>query len=193
MRCSAGLKRLARWAVSGPNTHSWVSLAEATSAAGVQGHLAPGLACASSRRYLWQDGRLANGSMEFSAETFGRLDFPPSILGRELLVPSCAHAVLPGFSRLTPQGDLHEALEAVVSSSDSASIASDEPSAAGDEGEVPEGEGTPPGLECNTKRTYQPSNLVRKRRHGFLARLRTKGGRDVIVRRLRKGRRKITA
>ena len=45
----------------------------------------------------------AAGSMEFSAEHFGRLDFPPSILGRELLVPSCAHAVMPGFSRLTPQ------------------------------------------------------------------------------------------
>ena len=43
------------------------------------------------------------GGMEFSAEHFGRLDFPPSILGRELLVPSCAHAIMPGFSRLTPQ------------------------------------------------------------------------------------------
>jgi len=32
------------------------------------------------------------------------MDYPPSILGRELLVPSCAHAVmLPGVSRLAPQ------------------------------------------------------------------------------------------
>lgn len=34
---------------------------------------------------------------------------------------------------------------------------------------------------------------VRKRRHGFLARLRTKSGRDIIARRLAKGRRKVTA
>jgi len=44
------------------------------------------------------------GSLELSAEHFGRMDYPPSILGRELLVPSCAHAVmLPGVSRLAPQ------------------------------------------------------------------------------------------
>lgn len=36
--------------------------------------------------------------------------------------------------------------------------------------------------------TYQPSQLVRKRRHGFLTRLATKNGRHIINRRRMKGR-----
>lgn len=57
---------------------------------------------------------------------------------------------------------------------------------------VPEGEGSG-GLQCHTKRTYQPSVIIRKRRHGFLSRVRTKDGRRVIERRKRRGRRVITA
>ncbi|KAI8872234.1 hypothetical protein GQ42DRAFT_161454 [Ramicandelaber brevisporus] len=36
---------------------------------------------------------------------------------------------------------------------------------------------------------YQPSNLKRKRRHGFLRRLRSASGRKILIRRKLKGRR----
>eukprot|EP00884_Botryococcus_braunii_P011113 jgi/Botrbrau1/20001/Bobra.200_1s0009.1 len=147
-----------------------------------------------SRKYWSQGYTLFTGEWSHQEQEFK--DYPdigqaPVICGVHLLAPELAREVLKGKQTRVVLPDFSSVdLMKSPLSEESSRIAAVFSVLEDSEEEVD----TPmlPEILC-VKRTYQPSNIVRKRRHGYLARVRTKDGRNIINRRRRKGRWRVTA